>query len=99
MALFTAAGLEPAGFQETEPAWLPPYYVDRRAAWTGELAELPGVELRVEAAAFQGKPVFFRLIGPWSRAERQVDFRPSASARFSQILGMSLFLLVLLTSV
>ncbi len=97
--LFAAAGLEPAGFQETAPAWVPPFYADQRAAWTGELAELPGVELRVEAAAFQGNPVFFRLIGPWSRAERQVDFRPSASARFSQILGMSLFLLVLLTSV
>jgi hypothetical protein len=38
-------------------------------AWTGSW---PGTTraLRVEAAAFQGKPVFFSLIGDWTKPER-----------------------------
>ena len=96
--LFAAAGLEPERFRPAEPAWLPPVYADRRAAWTGAVPELPGVELRVETAAFQGAPVYFRLIGPWSRAERQVEFRASAPARFKNILGLGLILLVLATA-
>jgi predicted Ser/Thr protein kinase len=67
--LFAAATLDPSRFQPTEPQWLPMGGWDARAAWTGPAPGL-GVPLRVEAAAWRGRPVFFRVLGPWSRPER-----------------------------
>ena len=67
--LFAAATLDPSRFQPAEPQWLPIGGWDQRVAWTGSA---PGfdVPLRVEAAAWRGRPVFFRVLGPWSRPER-----------------------------
>ena len=63
--LFAAAGLDPARFHAASPELAPTVPFDARAAWTGS-AE--GTEdLQVEAAAFQGRPVSFRVIGPWAR--------------------------------
>jgi serine/threonine-protein kinase len=44
---------------------------DVRAAWQGTDAATHA-PLRVEAAAWRGRPVFFRIIGPWTRPERLV---------------------------
>ena len=67
--LFTAAGLDPSQFQPAQPIWNSLAASDMRMAWTGNW---PGTArpLRVEAAAFQGKPVFFSLIGDWTKPER-----------------------------
>jgi len=63
--LFQAAGLDVAQFQTTEPTWTPLANWDTRAAWTGsDLAT--GAKLRIEAAAWRGRPVFFRIVGPWT---------------------------------
>jgi hypothetical protein len=69
-ALFTAAGLQMTAFAETVPQWAPPDFADSRAAWTGPHPALPGVTLRVEAAAYRGNPVFSDVIGPWTQPER-----------------------------
>lgn len=61
--LFQAAGLDIAQFQPAAPQWTPLANWDQRAAWTGD-------RLRVEAAAWRGRPVFFRIIGPWTMPER-----------------------------
>jgi serine/threonine protein kinase len=58
-ALFTAAGLDPARFTAAEPQWTPAVMADARAAWTGVYPDAPEVPIRVEAAAFHGKPVSF----------------------------------------
>jgi serine/threonine-protein kinase len=58
-ALFAASGLDPARFTPAEPQWAPPVMADARAAWTGVYPESPAVPIRVEAAAFHGKPVNF----------------------------------------
>ena len=65
--IFTASELDPAKFRETEPHWTPPVAFDTRAAWEGFLPDHPEIPLRVEAAAFQGKTVFFKLIYPWTK--------------------------------
>ncbi|HTD52676.1 MAG TPA: serine/threonine-protein kinase, partial [Thermoanaerobaculia bacterium] len=65
--LFAAAGLDPSRFKPVTPTWNPLAASDRRAAWEGEYPGLPGVPLRVEAAAYRGRPVFFSTIGPWTR--------------------------------
>jgi hypothetical protein len=67
--LFTSAGLDLSKFQTTEPNWVSLAASDTRMAWTGIW---PGSTrpLRVEAAAFHGKPVFFSLIGDWTKPHR-----------------------------
>jgi eukaryotic-like serine/threonine-protein kinase len=67
-ALFTEAGLDRAAFAPTEPRFLPPFYADSRMAWTEGKAERADRPLRVEAAAHVGRPVYFELVGPWSRS-------------------------------
>jgi hypothetical protein len=67
--LLRAAGLDAARFQPAQPEWTPLAAFDERAAWTGT-DPASGAALRVEAAAWRGKPVFFRIIGPWSKPER-----------------------------
>ena len=74
--LFQAAGLDPAKFQVAEPTWTPLANWDSRAAWTG--ADAPtGAKLRVEAAAWRGRPVFFRIIGPWTVPDRMKPRQPA----------------------
>jgi hypothetical protein len=67
--LFAAAALDPAQFRPADPRWTPGMAFDTRAAWEGAW---PGVAIpiRVEAAAWRGKPVSFRVVEPWTPAER-----------------------------
>lgn len=65
--LFTLAGLEMSRFTPANPQWNPESICDARAAWTGTLAEMPDLSLRVEAASYQGRFVFFHVIYPWTR--------------------------------
>jgi serine/threonine-protein kinase len=54
--LFDAAGLDPAQFEPAAPVWTPPAAFDARAAWLQKSSADP---LRIEAAAWRGRPVFF----------------------------------------
>jgi hypothetical protein len=63
--LFDAAVLPMASFHAVEPKWTPRDYATARMAWEGPLPEVSGTTIRVEAAAYDGKPTFFRVIGPW----------------------------------
>jgi serine/threonine-protein kinase len=63
---FDAAKLDMARFADAAPTWVPPVFADERKAWEGTDAEEPEKSLRIEAAAFQGKPVFFQIIQPWT---------------------------------
>ncbi len=67
--LFALAGLDMAQFHATTPVWNSLGAADQRAAWTGVW---PGTStpLRVEAASWGGKPIFFRLIGDWTKPDR-----------------------------
>src|SRR5262249_55543967 len=69
--LFIAADLDLSKFQPTAPAWNTLAASDAHGAWVGVW---PGTTrpLRVEAASLQRKPVFFRLIGEWTKPERMV---------------------------
>lgn len=65
--LFSATGLDAAQLTPTEPKWTPPSAFDARSAWSGFFPEQSDLPLRVEAAAWRGKPVYFEIIGPWTR--------------------------------
>jgi hypothetical protein len=84
--LFEAAGLPMESFAEVEPRRVPPVHADARRAWEGRVPESPDFPLRVEAAAFGGRPVYFTVTGPWAVAA------PGAAAQqrstFSAVTGV-----------
>ncbi len=84
--LFAAAGLDPAAFSPTEPKWLPLTNTDARAAWTGSYPNAAPNSLRVEAASWRGKPVYLRIIEPWTRPERLTPLRASSAQTAGQVL-------------
>ncbi len=88
-ALFRAAGLDMTRYQAAEPRWTPLASWDARAAWTGS-DPATNTLLRVEAASWRGRPVFFRIIGPWSSAERM------ESSRGSQQIGVLILIYTML---
>jgi hypothetical protein len=66
-ALLLAAGLDPARLTPVSPRQTPPTIADTRMAWTGSFGPDRTEQVRVEAAAWQGRPVFFQLSGDWQR--------------------------------
>jgi serine/threonine-protein kinase len=97
--LFSAAGLDPSKLQPAEPTWNSLAASDVRKAWTGSW---PGTTrpLRVEAAAFQGKPVFFSLIGDWTKPERMKSTeKKSFGDRAGKVISLIVFFALLAGSV
>ena len=62
--LFKSAGLDQKNFNPTESTSIPPVYADTQKAWTGTLPDFPDTAIRIEAAAWQGKPVLWRMLVP-----------------------------------
>jgi len=93
--LFSLAGLDMAQFHPAEPEWNSLGAADQRAAWTGVW---PGTAtpLRIEAASWHGKPVFFQLIGEWTKPDRVVAREPGNSETPEVLLVI--FLLLMLAS-
>jgi len=97
-ALFSAAELDLSKFQKVDPQWNSLAASDTRAAWTGTW---PGTSrpLRVEAGAFSGKPVFFSLIGDWTKANRVKQPAQSFGKKAAQIVTIFIFLSLLIGAV
>ncbi|HYN21985.1 MAG TPA: serine/threonine-protein kinase [Thermoanaerobaculia bacterium] len=65
--LLRAAGLDPARLSAVEPLRVPAVFADSRVAWEGVLPGHPFPNpVRIEAAAHQGRPVSFEIVGPWT---------------------------------
>ncbi|MGA8233920.1 MAG: hypothetical protein WB795_20760, partial [Candidatus Acidiferrales bacterium] len=94
-ALFTAAGLDVSRLQPAVPEWTSLVASDSRAAWTGTWPG-SGLPLRVEAAAFQGRPVYFSFSGPWSVPVRMREHQQSKLSEAGGILEVSIFVGVIL---
>jgi predicted Ser/Thr protein kinase len=93
-ALFAAADLDRTQFRPAEPMWTSLADSDVRAAWTGTE---PGtsIPLRVEAAAFHGRPVFFSLVGPWTRPYRTQPDPRTPGEKAAGVVGAALAVLAL----
>jgi serine/threonine-protein kinase len=81
LPILSAAGLDPSKLVAEEPTWVPPVYADSRTAWVGSYPDAPDIEIRIEAAAFQGRPVAMRLLEPWNRARAEETAEVAARAR------------------
>ncbi|MFN0120590.1 MAG: serine/threonine-protein kinase, partial [Blastocatellia bacterium] len=77
--LFRLAGLDPARFRPENSKWTPTTAFDISAAWTGTLPDQPNVPLRIEAAAWHGRPIHFEIIYPWTTTRQIEPFQLSAT--------------------
>jgi serine/threonine protein kinase len=77
--LFDAAGLDQSRWSEAASREIPPFSFDERKAWTGSFALAPNLPMRIEAAAWKGRPVSFELFGPWRRPARMQAQAPQTT--------------------
>jgi protein kinase-like protein len=94
--LFAAAGLDANHFKDTLPQWTPLVTSDTRVAWQGAWPGHPELPLRVEAAAYRGKPVYFNLVSAWTKPDRMQEDQGSTRASIlNAIFLTALFSIVL----
>jgi serine/threonine-protein kinase len=90
--LFRAAALDFETFRQVPPQWTPLAATDYRAAWSGTFRGRPDEPIRVEAAWWRGKPVYFEIIGPWTKAMRMPGNAETTGERY-QFLALSFLVL------
>ena len=93
--LFAEAQLDPGRLTPVAPKWTPPFFCDARAAWEGAWPHRPEIPLRVEAAAYRGRPVSFFLVSPWTRPERMQPYAFTSRDRMAIAVLCVLFFLLL----
>jgi predicted Ser/Thr protein kinase len=99
-ALFAAAGLDMSKFKPATPIWTSLAASDVRQAWTGEWPGYNHRLLRIEAAAWRGRPVFFSLLGPWNRPSRMPSSEPTGAGDVaSRILVIIIILVPILAAI
>jgi serine/threonine-protein kinase len=96
-ALFDEAGLQMEKFTPATARWVPPTAYDTRAAWEGVFPSAPETPMRVEAAAFKGKPVYFEVLGPWSQPYRMRPLEASAGTTRRFVIIFLVFMGVIVT--
>jgi hypothetical protein len=97
--LFAAAGLNLADYHNVEPEWTPLLWGDTRVAWVGKTPGHPDVPERLEAVAYRGKPVYFDVVYPWSRADRQEAESTTLHQKVAVAILLALFLGLIVASV
>ncbi len=93
--LFQSAGLNLSNFNEVTSTWVPPHAADIRKAWEGTDPAKPELKIRVEAASFEGKPVYFETIYPWDRPHRQEQGQGIMSDRVMSYVIITVFALMI----
>jgi serine/threonine-protein kinase len=99
LPILSAAGLDPAQLVAEESTWVPPVYADSRIAWAGSYPDAPDIEIRVEAAAFQDRPVAMRLLEPWNRTRAEETAELAARARVGAIVQNVTYNLMILAAI
>ena len=82
--LLAEAKLDAAGLKPVPPTRTPPFFADSRASWEGSWPRRPDIPIRVEAAGYRGRPVWFEIVSPWTRAERMQPWQPTAGSACSR---------------
>jgi serine/threonine-protein kinase len=83
--LFREAGLDPAALTPTAPQWAAPVDSDHKAAWQGAHPGAPEVNVRIEAAAYHGRPVWFAVLPPWDGPGRMPGGPPAPATPLGQV--------------
>jgi serine/threonine-protein kinase len=94
--LLAAADLDTTKLKPADPQWTPLFPIDQHAAWTGMLPSSGDLPIRVEAAAWRGKPVYFEVIFPWHKPFRMEAEVESTASRAGNLLNNLLFLAIVI---
>ncbi len=73
---FAAAEIDASKLQIVSPTWISEMPANQQFAWQGNVS---GKEFLVEAAAFHGQPVYFRILSPDTRPLRMLGFSTTAA--------------------
>ena len=84
--LFKAAQFDSRRFTQVEPRSIAPDVTDQRIAWTGDYGSPTSVSVHVEAGAYQGRPVYFEIMFPWTTGDRVSLGTPSRSSMFAGLI-------------
>lgn len=95
-ALLRAAELDAPSVLRPDPqaTVIPPVFADRTVAWDGAYPERPDLAIRVEAASYRGRPVYFRITHPdWGEPPRDrpvpiLDTSATLLALFDSFIGV-----------
>ena len=98
-SLFSAAGLQESNFRAVQSEWTPLTWGDARAAWLGDAAPHPEISERIEAAADHGRPIYFQVIYPWTKADRSVPFTQTTRDRISTAVLLTLFICLVIAGI
>ncbi len=97
-SLFAAAHLDPAKFTPAAPEWTASLMTDARAAWTGPYRDRTDLNIRIEAASFHNRPVYFQIVFPWTRANRYTPDTSTISDKLRSLGTYALGILVLVAA-
>ncbi len=89
--LLELAGLDPATFELTESEWAPPVASDARRTWNRD-------DLRIEAAAFRGRLVWFEMFAPYEQPENGTATPRTIGALAQQLLAVVFVLTVMVVA-
>jgi serine/threonine protein kinase len=92
---FDEAGLDISKWKPAEAKWSPISYADTRVAWEGVFPNRPGTPVWIEAAALQGRPISFDIIGPWV-STKPMEIYQQGTAEIIQTWVFNLSLLALI---
>jgi hypothetical protein len=98
-SLFAFGGLQKSAYHAVQPEWTPLAWGDARAAWLGTVPGNPEIPERIEAAADHGRPFYFDVIYPWTKADRSVPFTQTARERLSTVILLSVFVSLVIAGV
>jgi hypothetical protein len=96
--LFAAANLDAAKFTAVAPEWSSSVMTDARAAWTGPYKDRPDLPVRIEAASFHNRPVYFQVLWPWTSAARLARPSSGRSPTFRSVLNYAIGVIVFIAA-
>jgi len=97
--VFEEAGLNKNKFEEIESVWNSPVFAEEQKAWKGSLADFSGIPVRIEAASYQGKPIYFQVINSWEKPLRENPESKNYFVRLSEILLVVALFIVIIGSI
>ena len=93
--LFNAAQFDIRRFSRVEPRSIALDVTDQRIAWTGEYGSPLSVPVHVEAGAYQGRPVYFEVLFPWTIGGGESRERSASTLpRYWTFVGLTLLVVV-----
>ncbi len=96
---FALAELEMAGFEPVKPRYDALVSADERAAWVGSLPGVEQGEVRIEAAATNGRIVLFTILGEAEARRLAGEPKPSSGSDWLFLVGDAMFVIILIFAV